>query len=212
MAKRGSKTARKQTLWSKIKAKYSSFYKKRKKTTVLLSIVALLVVACGVRVSYEWTQFKIAERKVDKLHQTLVDELGKPQSNYFEGSCSYASSKFQKGDLGCSYGFSLEYKATDLNKANNIANKFDNIINHQSNFKISFRSQNSPVDFAKLYFNEAVIRYQQREGALRPNCTAQAERAGNEGYYVPRGINDRVIVTFSCDKSPLLRPIYPVKD
>lgn len=211
MRKRGGK-ARKVSLWQKTRSKYKAWYNKRKKTTVLLSLLAIVLLVYGLFVGIEWAQFKIAERKVDDLYSQTLQILGEPEEKSIDGSCGYASAKFHRGDLGCGYGFSITYKATDIEKANAIANRFAELMETQKTFHITSKTQERPVDLGKLYFGRSEVSYQQKETIINLSCTARIMNAGEDGYYLPRGTNDRVIIGFSCDKSPLKRPIYPVKD
>ncbi len=212
MKKRGSKKAKQQSAWNKVKTKCSPWVKSRPKTTILLIVIGVGLLWYGLVVFADFVQFKMAERRVDTLYSETIKNLGEPDTKTLEGSCGYASAKFHKGDLGCGYGFSLVYKATDLDKANELANTFAALMENQKSFKITFKSQESPVDLSKLYFGRSEVSYQQKETTFRLSCTARVMNVGEGETYLPRGVNDRVRIDFSCGKSPLKQPIYPVKD
>lgn len=204
MPKRGIKSTTKFKPWTRVKHGYSSYYHRHKKTTLLLTLIAIVLVIYGALILVEWTQFKLAEKKINHLYTDTLNTLGTPESKYIRGSCGYASAKFHKGDLGCGYGFSLTYKGNNIDEANEIANKVANIIESQKYLNVTYRSQQRPVDFRNESYKHEGIGYDLEDQLSRMGC------GGGIGYETtkPKELN----VGFSCNKSPVHKAFYKVEN
>ncbi len=193
-------------------ASLKAWGKKHKVITSLLVIALLFGVYYGVRASYEWTQFKLAERKVDSLYALTIEKLGEPEKKSFESSCGHASAKFHQGALGCGYGGSLTYKVKNVDEANKIANEFADLIEDQKEFKLDYASQKSPVDLMDEKNNKERMEYEQSASFVRLPCSFEISLVGDDGYFLPNAKNNWVKIRMSCDKSPLIKSIYPELD
>lgn len=68
-------------------------------------------------------QFDAAEASLDKLYGDIVAQVGQPTDVKKDKSCSYASAEVGKGQLGCGFGYQLQYAVSDVSDANKIQSK-----------------------------------------------------------------------------------------
>ncbi len=192
-------------------ASLKAWGKKHKVITSLLVIALLFGVYYGVRASYEWTQFKLAERKVDSLYALTIEKLGEPNYKNIEGTCGHASAKFHKGDLSCRYSFVLVFKPGSLKSIKDIHDKVALIAKDYGGIKDPDYSKDNPPQTQ----NE---QYYDLKSRLSTTCAVNiyetgqsvATRYGDSHSLVDFG--QVTVVSGVCYGGPLIKSIYPELD
>jgi len=201
--------------------KFKYFYARRKKTTILVSIVLVCLLIYGGLIFGEFLQFKRVESKINKMNTLALEEFGPAFNQHIGGSCGYASAKFHKGDLGCGYSFSMTFHEPDLEKANQIANRFDAFLKkNQDIFKIKYESDQGLIDLSKTNSIGFVGEkdYDFSDGYLGVGCSggidyaSQKETFGFNSTEKSDKIKEYVGFGIHCGKSPSLVKHYPVQE
>ncbi len=205
MKKRGSK-ARKVNIWSKTKFKYGSWYRKRKKTTVFLSLLVAAALTYGLLIGLEWAQFKIAERKVNDLYRQTTTTLPLSELQSIGGNCDHASAKFSKGQLNCYYESQVVYKYTKQEEIKDTINSYNEIIEKKGGIlQKSIDSLLGEGEIDIFYtFNTSI----------GVDCTASMYTTDEpfRGVGTRKNLGRVLVLSSGCSKGPMLRPIYPMKD
>lgn len=129
----------------------------RRKHKVLFILAILLVIFGGfwvkkqVDISSERKDFQTAERVVGDLVNQIQNELGKTEVEESKG-CGYASAKFGKGRLGCSFSYSFTYNVKNSKEAEENAKIINDIIKN-----------NVYVDLGKSSFPEINGKFVERD-------------------------------------------------
>ncbi len=215
MKKRGSKKAKQQSAWNKVKTKCSPWVKSRPKTTILLIVIGVGLLWYGLVVFADFVQFKSVEPRVSTLQNAIIEEAGIPTKNSKEGSCSYASAKFHKGDLSCNYGFSMKYSYSSHEDAQAKLKQFNEALDHKKGMRII-----KTVDHSRQLVYESMgygIAYDLHDWTPELDCSVQI-RLTDDWQSTGRTTSGRpiynkvIIISGGCSKGPMLRPIYPMKD
>lgn len=106
--------------------KYKATYRKHKVLTVVLTVLLSGLLIYGGFVLVEFLQFRNAEKKIRASNNYIVSVLGEPYLNNLSGNCHYASAKYTKGDLWCSYYQTVFYEISDKSQGAQLVKKVAN--------------------------------------------------------------------------------------
>jgi len=182
---------------------------------ILIDFAIFIVVGLIIYFSYAWYQgymFRRVEKKMDTLTQEIIEEIGEPISQTKDQSCGYASAKYGKGNLGCSFINNLTYEV------NSPAEATKKILNAQSfarstkeflynsddikNFKdtsydpIGWTSYKKPTNT-----NSCSISYYYNDKEMLSKLEVS----------IKNDSKNFILIRLSCGTDPL-RPLFPVKE
>lgn len=96
-------------------------------------------------------QFDAAEKSLDTLYASIINEVGQPTDVKKDKSCGYASTEWGRGRRSCGISYQLSYKVNNSSEANSFRKKIEQQVESQDNTIISAGSLNrAPLEEPNL--------------------------------------------------------------